>query len=128
VRAPRGRALFFPNIYQHRFSPFKLIDPTRPGYCKILALYLVDPKIPIISTSIVGPQQQHWWEEKTRFSSELLSKLPAELQKMVLEDSDLLMDLEEAKAVREKVVKDRKSRNESVNAGVEYEPYNFNNY
>lgn len=27
-----GRALFFPNVLQHRVSAFELADPTRPGY------------------------------------------------------------------------------------------------
>lgn len=125
VLTPQGRALFYPNIYQHRSSPFKLSDTTRPGHCKVLALYLVDPKVPIISTANVGPQQRDWWEETTKVGSELLSKLPAELQKMVLEDSDPLMDLEEAKEVRAKLVKEWESRNSDMNAGIEYERYGF---
>jgi hypothetical protein len=38
-----GRALFFPNVYQHRVEPFELADKTRPGHRKIVALFLVDP-------------------------------------------------------------------------------------
>ncbi|MFF6805631.1 DUF4246 family protein [Streptomyces sp. NPDC012616] len=54
---PAGRCLAFPNILQHRVSPFGLTDPTRPGYRKILAFFLVDPSQTIVSTSDVPPQQ-----------------------------------------------------------------------
>ena len=54
---PAGRCLAFPNILQHRVSPFRLTDPTRPGHRKILAFFLVDPSERIVSTSDVPPQQ-----------------------------------------------------------------------
>ncbi|KAF5681277.1 hypothetical protein FHETE_66 [Fusarium heterosporum] len=63
VHTKKGRAIFFPNLVQHRVSPFQLVDKTKPGYRKILALFLVDPSIPIISTSNVPPQQKHWWDK-----------------------------------------------------------------
>ena len=52
-----GRALAFPNILQHRVGPFRLADPSRPGHRKILAFFLVDPSVTIVSTSDVPPQQ-----------------------------------------------------------------------
>ncbi|WP_460807529.1 DUF4246 domain-containing protein [Micromonospora zhanjiangensis] len=52
-----GRCLAFPNILQHRVSPFRLADPTRPGHRKILAFFLVDPSVTIVSTADVPPQQ-----------------------------------------------------------------------
>jgi hypothetical protein len=54
---PAGRCLAFPNILQHRVGSFRLADPTRPGYRKILAFFLVDPAVTIVSTSDVPPQQ-----------------------------------------------------------------------
>ncbi|SDJ74961.1 DUF4246 domain-containing protein [Streptomyces indicus] len=54
---PAGRCLAFPNVLQHRVSPFRLADPTRPGHRKILAFFLVDPSERIVSTSDVPPQQ-----------------------------------------------------------------------
>ncbi|KAM4054626.1 hypothetical protein HRG_005454 [Hirsutella rhossiliensis] len=56
----QGRAVFFPNIVQHRVMPFSLADRGNPGHRKILALFLVDPAIPIISKANVPPQQPHW--------------------------------------------------------------------
>ncbi|KPM45199.1 hypothetical protein AK830_g1423 [Neonectria ditissima] len=64
VLTREGRALFFPNVLQHHVNSFKLADPTRPGHRKILALFLVDPCIPVISTANVPPQQKHWWPDE----------------------------------------------------------------
>lgn len=53
VITQEGRALFFPNICQHRVEPFELADKNRSGYRKIVALFLVDPVSRIISTGNV---------------------------------------------------------------------------
>ncbi|KAG9088437.1 hypothetical protein FRC06_002031 [Ceratobasidium sp. 370] len=60
IRTSENRTTAFPNIYQHRVSPFELRDKSKPGYRKILALFLVDPAIQRPSTTIVPPQQQDW--------------------------------------------------------------------
>ncbi|MGA5037508.1 DUF4246 domain-containing protein [Streptomyces capoamus] len=79
---PAGRCLAFPNILQHRVGPFGLVDPTRPGHRKILAFFLVDPSEEIVSTSDVPPQQP-WSATST-------------------------MTLEQAKAHREQLMRERK--------------------
>ncbi|NNN29448.1 DUF4246 domain-containing protein [Streptomyces sp. S3(2020)] len=79
---PAGRCLAFPNILQHRVGSFRLTDPTRPGYRKILAFFLVDPSEKIVSTSDVPPQQP-WSESST-------------------------MTLEQAKEYREQLMQERK--------------------
>jgi hypothetical protein len=79
---PAGRCLAFPNILQHRVDPFRLVDPTRPGFRKILAFFLVDPSEKIVSTSDVPPQQP-WSETST-------------------------MTLEQAKSYREQLMQERK--------------------
>lgn len=48
---------------QHRVRPFRLRDPTKPGYRRFIALWLVDPLTRIISTANVPPQRQDWWIE-----------------------------------------------------------------
>ncbi|KAJ6548588.1 hypothetical protein B0H19DRAFT_1237361 [Mycena capillaripes] len=59
-----GRALSWPNQYQHRVSPFKLSDLAKPGHRKIPAIFLVDPTIKHIpSTTVVPPQQAEWASE-----------------------------------------------------------------
>ncbi|MFG2639871.1 DUF4246 family protein [Streptomyces sp. NPDC048370] len=79
---PEGRCLAFPNVLQHRVSPFRLTDPTRPGHRKILAFFLVDPSEAIVSTSDVPPQQP-WSDTST-------------------------MTLEQAKTYREQLMQERK--------------------
>jgi hypothetical protein len=69
---------------QHRVSPFKLVDPTKPGHRRFVALWLVDPNIRIINTANVPPQQMSWYAEEllgttTESRKEALEKLPAEL-------------------------------------------------
>lgn len=75
---------------QHRVSPFKLIDPTKPGHRRFIALWLVDPTKRIISTANVPPQQQDWWVDSIfgdtpESRSAAISKLPAELVTLLKE-------------------------------------------
>ncbi|MET9901213.1 DUF4246 domain-containing protein [Streptomyces sp. NPDC006446] len=79
---PAGRCLAFPNTLQHRVGSFRLTNPTRPGYRKILAFFLVDPSDRIVSTSDVAPQQP-WSDTST-------------------------MTLEQAKSYREQLMQERK--------------------
>jgi hypothetical protein len=57
-----GRLVTFPNAIQHQVQPFKLVDPTKAGYRKILALFLVDPNVNVISTADVPCQRADWCE------------------------------------------------------------------
>ncbi|GAA5922906.1 hypothetical protein JCM3775_006180 [Rhodotorula graminis] len=102
-----GRALAFPNIYQHKVSPFSLADPTQPGHRKILVFFLVDPLKPIVSTSRVPPQQRAWVERELP-RNERTDKVPVELWDQVLSDVEGLMTYDEAKAVRDELMKERK--------------------
>jgi hypothetical protein len=114
VVCKEGRLLTFPNILQHQVQPFKLADPTKPGHRKILALFLVDPGIRIISTANVPPQQRHWWSEGVTKafanSGEAMGQLSAELKEKVFEDvEDFPIGMEEAKAIRLQLMDERKS-------------------
>ncbi|KAF8594238.1 hypothetical protein BDV93DRAFT_565639 [Ceratobasidium sp. AG-I] len=60
VLTSQHRCIAFPNTYQHQVSPFELVDKTKPGHRKILALFLVDPALHKLSTTTVPPQQQDW--------------------------------------------------------------------
>jgi hypothetical protein len=75
---------------QHRVSPFQLIDRTKPGHRRFIALWLVDPTKRIISTANVPPQQMSWYIESLLGTSpearkEALTKLPAELVALLQE-------------------------------------------
>lgn len=103
-----GWAIFFPNLFLHKVKPFALQDPTRPGHRKILALFLVDPKVPIISTSNVPPQQRHWWATEEYIRSKM--NLPVEIGQMVLDNVDFPFGEAEAKRLREELIEERKTQ------------------
>ncbi|KAM0348487.1 hypothetical protein ACHAPY_011139 [Fusarium culmorum] len=122
VHTKSGRAIFFPNLVQHCVSPFELVDKTKPGYRKILALFLVDPAIPIISTSNVPPQQKHWWDNHCLQTGEAL---PDDLdEKKNVEIVDWPMGLEEAKELRLQLMDERTWMQEQEQSGVRQE-WNF---
>jgi hypothetical protein len=102
-----GRALFFPNLFQHHVSPFRLADPSRPGHRKILALFLVDPNVPILSTANVPPQREDWWHRASRFD-EVYGRLPPEIASMVRDRLDFVFSEHEAKHLREELMAERK--------------------
>ena len=72
---------------QHRVSPFRLTDPTKPGHRRFIALWLVDPHLRIISTANVPPQQQDWWAEAIcAKSAKSMAKLPTEVAQLLAEN------------------------------------------
>ncbi|KAJ6582375.1 hypothetical protein B0H19DRAFT_1217942 [Mycena capillaripes] len=103
IATTAGRALAWPNIYQHRVSPFCLLDPTKPGHRKILAIFLVDPSIaPIPSATTVPPQQADWAFEA------LEEALPPELCNIIREHvPDTLVSREEAEMARLLLMRER---------------------
>ncbi|KAF7979915.1 hypothetical protein HWV62_40318 [Athelia sp. TMB] len=111
VRTQQGRLLTFPNIFQHRVEPFELEDPTQPGHRKILALFLVDPHIRVISSANVPCQRRDWWGEELERSRALPGKLPLEMKQEILsnmEDGDFPMSFKEAKKLRMELMEERK--------------------
>lgn len=90
VLTNQGRLLAFPNVFQHRVSGFKLADPTKPGHRRFIALWLVDPKMRIISTANVPPQQADWWAERAFGVAageikEALASFPSEIAQLLVE-------------------------------------------
>ena len=103
-----GRLLTFPNTLQHRVLPFELSDKTKLGHRKLLALFLVDPHMKIISTANVPPQQKEWWQEEL-WDTRALGAIPREIHEHIVEQADHLMNLEEAKEWRLKLMEERKN-------------------
>ncbi|KAG9041731.1 hypothetical protein FS837_011825 [Tulasnella sp. UAMH 9824] len=104
-----GRCLAFPNIYQHKVSPFELVDKTKPGHRKIIAFFLVDPEHPDVSTTDIPPQQAEWYEDAMLHQppTSLLQRLPAELIRETTRQSPNLMTLDEAKKYRLELMDER---------------------
>ncbi|KAF8797381.1 hypothetical protein BYT27DRAFT_7125785 [Phlegmacium glaucopus] len=110
VETREGRLLTFPNILQHQVQPFSLADPTKPGHRKILALFLVDPNLPILSTANVPCQQRDWWRDYIGQLGTGLDRLPVELQDAVFNGvtDDFPFGLDEAKDLRLELMDERK--------------------
>ena len=121
VRCREGRLLTFPNIVQHRVAPFALADPSQPGHRKILALFLVDPNLRIISTANVPPQQEEWARERQAAVQDALSpRLPGELQTLVSQDiPEASMTLAAAQAYRLELMEERRAKQDAQNATFE---------
>ena len=115
INTREGRLLTFPNVMQHRVSPFGLKDKTKPGHRKILALFLVDPRNPIISTANIPPQQHSWWQELVEEAG-VFNRLPLELAQQVLRSSDLPVSMEKAKEQREQLMAERRQFVKTHNA------------
>ncbi|KIO34043.1 hypothetical protein M407DRAFT_227263 [Tulasnella calospora MUT 4182] len=106
---PAGRCLAFPNIYQHKVAPFWLEDETKPGYRKILALFLLDPEHPRFSTTDILPQQAEWYELAMQQApaTSPFRKLPAEIMREITRQLPNLMTLDEAKKYRLELMDER---------------------
>ncbi|KAH0565668.1 hypothetical protein GP486_000942 [Trichoglossum hirsutum] len=103
-----GRLITFPNILQHRVNPFRLEDTSQPGHRKILAIFLVDPHIRIISTANVPPQRRDWWAERI-ISSGVFSRMAGELQDIIFSNiDDFPIGMDEAKELRLELMEERK--------------------
>jgi hypothetical protein len=119
-----GRAVFFPNTYQHRVQPFSLADRSKPGHRKILTLFLVDPAIPVISTTIVPPQQRHWWTDENTLRQS--NRLPPEIVDMFLENivsSSISKD--EANEFRAALMAERSKLQSDATGELEEETFNL---
>ncbi|RXW15494.1 hypothetical protein EST38_g10360 [Candolleomyces aberdarensis] len=118
VKTLEDRLIAFPNILQHQVQPFELADRTKPGHRKIVALFLVDPNVRVISTASVPCQQLEWWKEANIAQSvqtppssrSRLESLPVEVQDQVFEQvQDFPISLEEAKELRLELMEERKT-------------------
>ncbi|KAG8724297.1 hypothetical protein FRC09_020358 [Ceratobasidium sp. 395] len=108
----QDRAIAFPNVYQHKVSPFGLKDKSKPGHRKIVALFLVDPAIQRPSTTRVPPQQQEWRAAAISSNKVLRSafnKLAPEIIDRVNSFAEGTMTLEEAKSYRLELMEERKA-------------------
>jgi len=107
-----GRWLAFPNVLQHKVAGFALNDTTKPGHRKILAMFLVDPHISILSTANVPPQRLDWWAEEVR-KMQPFAGLPVELFDRIIDAvDDFPIRWKEACEIREALMADRGTRND----------------
>ena len=99
----------WPNIFQHRVSPFELLDKTKPGKRGILVFFLVDPDNPMgYDSQNVLPQQRDWWLEKVDRVPTLSTKLPKEVRDIIFDWVDDPMPLKVAREYRQRSMDERK--------------------
>ncbi|KAH0431799.1 hypothetical protein CcaCcLH18_06802 [Colletotrichum camelliae] len=110
-----GLMLAYPNVLQQKESAFQLEDPTRPGHRKILTLYLVDPRVKILSTANVPPQQADWWAAEFSTGEGQLKGLPKEVVDVVVDNvSDFPIPKQEAKRLRDELLLERSELQSSI--------------
>jgi Protein of unknown function (DUF4246) len=119
VLCKEGRLLTFPNTLQHRVLPFELADKSKPGHRKILALFLVDPNLHIISTASVPPQRRDWFLEQAGLDGGI-GGLTEDLFERVLGTIDFPLSMEQAHAFRLELMEERKSFEISNSTALEY--------
>jgi len=108
VATKEGRLLTFPNVFQHRVLPFQLLDKTKHGHGKILALFLVDPHIRIMSSANIPCQQREWWAQEI-LGHGLFRRLPAEMQNEIIGNiTGFPISIKEAKKLRLELMEERK--------------------
>ncbi|KAL2912212.1 hypothetical protein HK105_208280 [Polyrhizophydium stewartii] len=120
IKAAVGRCIVFPNILQHKVQPFELADPTRPGFRKILAFFLVDPAKRTVSTAHLAPQQRDWHDMGLR-----TTQLPPELWQGIVGHLPGTMSLDDAKRLRQDLMGERTSAQEGMTERMYEETYNL---
>ncbi|EPS38527.1 hypothetical protein H072_7739 [Dactylellina haptotyla CBS 200.50] len=125
IQTKEHRAIAFPNVFQHQVQPFKLTDPTKPGYRKILVFFLCDPspEHELPTTKTVAPQQP----EARSLTEDILrngpmGRMPEEVFSMIVENLPPPVTREEAEAYRRDLMKERSTYNKSTTmvTGVSY--------
>ncbi|KAL8992781.1 MAG: hypothetical protein Q9169_006840 [Polycauliona sp. 2 TL-2023] len=83
-----GRAISFPNVFQTKINPIKLLHPAKTGHLKLFVVHLIDPNRRIMSTSMVPCQRRDWWAHEIHQKSPVLRRLPRELFDRIIEMVD----------------------------------------
>lgn len=127
VQAIEDRIIVFPNMVQHCMAPFQLTDKSRPGGCKMLVFYIVDPfNHKVVTTNQVPPQQAEWWRAAIQRTPSMLSKqLPTEILDLTLQNIEWPMQLKKAKQVRDEF-RDEYNRNYIEASTTYFGPFSTN--
>eukprot|EP00039_Didymoeca_costata_P005367 m.80965 g.80965 ORF g.80965 m.80965 type:complete len:842 (-) comp12786_c0_seq2:90-2615(-) len=112
IIAKKDRVVVFPNLLQHQVQPFELEDKSKPGYRKIMALFIVDPLTPILSTKHTGYLQHELFSEELH-TIPPFNTLPFELILKICSFIKNLMSWEEAQEYREKLMEQRSPKKDT---------------
>ncbi|KAG9246200.1 hypothetical protein BJ878DRAFT_417509 [Calycina marina] len=115
----QDRLLAFPNVLQHSVQRFELADKTKPGHRKLLAMFLVDPHVRILSTANIPPQDRRWWAEEIR-NIEPFASLPRELFEKIVEHVEgFPISWEKALKYRQNLMDERGAMADALNEAME---------
>jgi len=117
VVARKGRMVSFPGPVCYRFEPCKLLDPSKPGTARYLALYLVEPNYRVCSTRNVPPQRRDWWAYDVAMKApQGLGDLPPELFDEIFKnvDDDGMLDSDELEELRDAMRAERRENAEEI--------------
>ncbi|KAJ3412266.1 hypothetical protein HDV05_001025 [Chytridiales sp. JEL 0842] len=106
LSAQKGRCVVFPNFLQHRVEPFGLEDPTKPGYRKILAFFVIHPDYKIASSKDIPPQETLWAGEN--LYHDLRNRLPLEVCQKIASFRKGKITAEECEAHVKNLMEERK--------------------
>ena len=93
-------------MLQHKVESFRLQDPNKPGVRKILVFFLVDPNVRVLTTALVPPQQQTWFEMELDHL-QIFSCFPTEVRELIMQYA-WHFPHERALQVRDEVMNERK--------------------
>ncbi|KAJ1722451.1 hypothetical protein LPJ53_003135 [Coemansia erecta] len=88
IRIQQGRVVCYPNVYQHCMNTIRPTDRSKPSHLKMLVLHFVDPSVRILSTSVVPPQQQEWWNEGV-CATLIMRNLPWFVRNAIIDNVDM---------------------------------------
>ena len=122
VVTSEGRLITFPNIVQHRVEPFRLHDPSKPGHRKIVALFLVNPHVKILSSAKIPCQRKDWWEEYQANNPPTADSTESEGGHSFV---DFPLEMDEAKELRLKLMEERSFFGQSQERTIKSNHFNL---
>ncbi|CAK7275430.1 hypothetical protein SEPCBS57363_006677 [Sporothrix epigloea] len=123
-----NRLLVYPNVLQQSAGSFSLRDPSRPGYRKILTMYLIDPNRRVLSSANVPPQRRDWWSERV-LGTTALSRLPNESFAHVIDLVDTFpLSPEKALAIRADLKMQHKALAQEQQQRIDKHTFQFSDF
>ncbi|KAK0506849.1 hypothetical protein JMJ35_010703 [Cladonia borealis] len=80
------QTVVYPNTFQTRLNGFGTASASKPGYCRILTLQLIDPHRSNMSTAMVSCHRRNWWAPGDPLSMEEAQRIRAEVVEPAEED------------------------------------------
>jgi len=115
-----SRIVMWPNVFQKRLKSLGLENPSKPGYCRILLLHLIDQNRRILSTLMVPCQRRDWWAKSIRTSCARLSWLPEEIFCQIIEEvEDYPLSTKEGERMRQSFKEEREAFRERYARAME---------